>query len=72
MGIFGQDFEARGEAAKAGREIRSAINPYRVPRRSPKLGIDPDLKEARRRYEQEYPSRFRWLFKVGEWILRHT
>lgn len=71
MGIFGQDQEVRGAAARASRGIEKAINPHRAPRRTPGLGIDPALKEARRRYEQEHPSRIRWLFKVGEWISRH-
>ena len=70
MGIFGQDQEVRGAASRASRETQRAINPHRAPHRTPGLGNAPDLKEARRRYEHEHPSRIRWLFKVGEWIGR--
>jgi len=70
MGIFGQDQEVRGAASRASREIQRAINPHRAPHRTPGLRNAPDVKEARRRYGEEHPSRFRWLFKVVEWISR--
>lgn len=68
---FGQEHGARGEAARASRTIQKAINPHRAPGGVLGLDPDPDMKEARRRYEEEHPSRLRWLFKPGEWIGRH-
>ena len=72
MGFFGDKPDMDGAAIKASRQIQKAINPHRTPDGVPDLGPRGDMKEARRRYERENPSRIRWLFKVGEWISRHT
>ncbi len=71
MGFFGDSPEIRGAAAKASRQIQKSVDPHRT-LDGVDLGPRGDMKEARRRYERENPSRIRWLFKIGEWISRHT
>ena len=72
MGTFGGNPDVDHAARKASQDIQKAINPHRAPHRTPNLGPSPEMKEAQRRYEQENPSRIRWLFKLGEWINRHS
>lgn len=72
MAYPGHSHEAHEAANRASRNIQKAINPNRAPHPSPNLGLSPEMKEARRRYEQENPSRFRWLFKLGERIKRRS
>ncbi len=72
MGFFGGNPDVDHAADRASRQIQKAVNPHRAPDGVPDLGPGSEMKEARRRYEQENPSRFRWLFKLGEWISRHS
>ena len=72
MTFPGHSPDAHEAADRASRNIQKAINPNRPPDGTPDLGPRDAMKEARRRYEQENPSRFRWLFKLGEWINRHS
>lgn len=72
MALFGgPDLQQDQMAKRASQRIQKAINPHRPPDGVPDLGPRGDLREARRRYERENPSRFRWIFKIGEWITRH-
>ncbi|MXZ88085.1 MAG: hypothetical protein F4Z07_04445 [Dehalococcoidia bacterium] len=72
MAYPGHSHDAHEAANRASRRIQQAVNPHRPPDGVLDLGPRDAMKEARRRYEQENPSRIRWLFKIGEWINRHT
>lgn len=73
MGFFGggSDLQLDHQRLRARQQIKAEKNQYRKAGSNPtdvgdEKYSEAEMKEARRRFGRENPSRFHWLFRLGE------